>query len=101
MSEYFLEVTKTITDNGYLLEAEIPKNVGICAKVVDIEVEKDGKVKNLSVIGGCAGNLKAVANLIEGKNIREVIDALKGIECGNKGTSCPNMIAKILEIYGN
>ena len=40
-----------------------------------------------------------VAELIKGKKIDEIIELLKGIQCGNKGTSCPDQIAKALQEY--
>lgn len=99
MSGEMMSVTKTLSDNGFMIEAEIPRNIGVCAKTIDIEVDTNGKIVDLVVIGGCAGNLEAVAKLIKGKDIKEVIDTLKGITCGRKNTSCPDVIAKILEIY--
>ena len=56
-------------------------------------------VKSLKIIGGCPGNTVGVSKLVEGKNIEEVIQMLKGIPCGNKGTSCPDQIAIALEEY--
>jgi len=31
--------------------------------------------------------------------IKDVIERLKGIQCGYKGTSCPDQLAKALEEY--
>ena len=31
--------------------------------------------------------------------IEDVIEKLKGINCGNKGTSCPDQLSKALEKY--
>lgn len=56
-------------------------------------------VKSLRIIGGCPGNTVGVSKLVEGKNIDEIIQMLKGIPCGNKGTSCPDQIAIALEEY--
>ena len=56
-------------------------------------------VKSLKIIGGCPGNTIGVSKLVEGKNIEEVIQMLKGIPCGNRGTSCPDQIAIALEEY--
>ena len=50
-------------------------------------------------------NIVAVATLVnmsailvaEGMNIDDVIARLRGIECGRKGTSCPDQIAIALE----
>lgn len=72
----------------------IPK--GVCSKQLNIEIEND-IVTKLEVIGGCHGNLQAIAKLVEGMKVEEVIKRLKGIDCKNRGTSCPDQIAKALE----
>lgn len=69
---------------------------GVCSRQIEIEVE-EGIVKNLKVIGGCNGNLQGISKLIEGMKVEEVIERLKGIDCGGRGTSCPDQIAKALE----
>ena len=56
-------------------------------------------IKGLKIIGGCPGNTVGVSRLVEGRKIDEVIQMLKGIECGVKGTSCPDQVAKALEKY--
>ncbi len=71
---------------------------GVCAGAIDFDVE-DGKVKNVKFIGGCMGNTQGVARLVEGMEIHEVIDRLKGIDCGGRGTSCPDQLTKALELY--
>ena len=60
----------------------------------DIE---DGKVKNVQFVGGCNGNLKGIAALVEGMDAEEVISRVEGIRCGMKGTSCPDQLAKALK----
>lgn len=69
---------------------------GVCSRQIELEVE-DGIVKSLKVIGGCNGNLQGIAKLVEGMKVEEVIKRLKGIDCGGKGTSCPDQIARALE----
>lgn len=69
---------------------------GICSKGISFDLE-DNKVKNVSFIGGCSGNLKGLSSLIEGMEITEVIKRLKGIHCGSKSTSCPDQLSKALE----
>lgn len=73
----------------------IPSN-RVCSQEMIIEVEDD-TVKKVTIIGGCAGNTLGVANLIQGMNIDEAINRLKGIQCGIKGTSCPDQLAIALE----
>ena len=67
-----------------------------CSKEIYFEVE-DNRVKNVRFIGGCNGNLKGIASLVEGMSIEEVKDRLKGIKCGFKDTSCPDQLAQALE----
>ena len=69
---------------------------GVCSRQIEIEVE-DGIVKSLKVIGGCNGNLQGISKLVEGMRVEEVVKRLKGIDCGGRGTSCPDQIAKALE----
>ena len=69
---------------------------GVCSKQIDVEI-KDGKIENISVLGGCNGNLKGLCSLLKGADAREVISKLKGTDCGGRGTSCPDQIAVALE----
>ena len=46
--------------------------------------------------GGCPGNLSAMAVLIKGMAVEEVINKLRGIECQN-GTSCADQLAQALD----
>lgn len=71
------------------------KTKGTCASELSFELE-DGTVKNVSFRGGCNGNLKAIAKLVEGKNALEVADILEGNTCGFKNTSCADQLAKAL-----
>lgn len=45
--------------------------------------------------------LFGVSKLAEGRKIDDVIELLKGIPCGIKGTSCPDQLAKALEEIKN
>ena len=56
-------------------------------------------IKSLKILGGCPGNTVGVSKLVEGKDIETVIKLLKGIPCRDKGTSCPDQVAKALEQY--
>lgn len=69
---------------------------GVCSREMIIEVE-NGIVKKVRIIGGCPGNTLAVSTMVEGNKIEDVIKKLKGIPCGNRGTSCPDQLAKALE----
>ena len=69
---------------------------GTCSREIHIEIE-DGKVKNVAYIGGCNGNLKGIASLVEGMDVDEVIARLEGTTCGGKPTSCPDQLATALK----
>ncbi len=72
------------------------KTHGTCSRQIEFELD-NGIVKNVSFFGGCNGNLKGIAALVEGKPAQEVIDAIKGIKCGFKPTSCPDQLATALQ----
>ncbi len=71
---------------------------GTCSTQIIVDInEKDKTINNVKFFGGCNGNLKGIAALVKGKDIDEVINSLKGIQCGFKGTSCPDQLARALE----
>ena len=72
------------------------KTRGTCAREISFEME-DGIVKNVSFFGGCNGNLKGIAALVEGKKAEEIIPLIKGLKCGFKPTSCPDQLANALQ----
>jgi uncharacterized protein (TIGR03905 family) len=45
------------------------------------------------------GNTQGVAALCKGRNIDDIISTLKGIDCGGRGTSCPDQLALALLAY--
>ena len=69
---------------------------GVCSRSVEFDIE-DGIVKNVFFDGGCNGNTKGIAKLVEGMDANEVIHRLRGVTCGRKGTSCPDQLAQALE----
>lgn len=69
---------------------------GVCPTKLDFEIE-DNIVKNVQFIGGCNGNLKALATLVEGMPVDEVTKKLSGISCGMKATSCSDQLATALK----
>lgn len=68
---------------------------GVCSRNISFDIV-DGKVKDVRFDGGCAGNTKGVAQLVDGMDANEAIRRLEGIQCGFKGTSCPDQLAKAL-----
>ena len=56
---------------------------GVCSQSIDFDIE-DNKVKNVSFVGGCSGNLQGISRLIEGMDVNEAISRIEGIRCGFK-----------------
>ena len=74
------------------------KTKGTCSREIHIEVEND-IIKNVTFIGGCNGNTQGIASLVKGMNVHDVITKMEGIDCGGRGTSCPDQLAKALKNY--
>lgn len=74
------------------------KTSGVCSRAINVEVE-DGIITHVDFEGGCAGNTKGVAALVEGMPVETAIKKLSGIKCGFKNTSCPDQLAKALSEF--
>ena len=72
------------------------KTKGTCSREINFTIE-NGILKNVSFLGGCNGNLKGIGSLVEGMKVEDVIKKLEGIDCGGRGTSCPDQLAKALK----
>ncbi len=68
---------------------------GTCSRTISFELN-DGVVSNVKFEGGCNGNLKGIASLVDGMKAQDVIERCNGIKCGFKSTSCPDQLAKAL-----
>ncbi len=76
------------------------KTKGTCSKEINFEVENN-IIKAVEFVGGCAGNTQGVSKLVQGMDVNEAIKRLEGIQCGNRGTSCPDQLASALKQYLN
>ena len=72
------------------------KTKGVCSRKINFSVE-DRKVCKVKFDGGCNGNGKGVAALVEGMDVAEAIRRMEGIKCGMKNTSCPDQLAQALK----
>ena len=60
------------------------KPQGVCSRLVEFDL--DGNTdQNISFVGGC-----------EGMTVDQIEKAFTGIDCGGKGTSCSDQLAKCL-----
>ena len=66
---------------------------GVCASKIDFDIDGD-VITNVSFTGGCNGNLKAVSKLVDGFSVDQIESKLLGNQCGFKGTSCADQLAK-------
>ena len=64
-----------------------------CAQVISFDLEGD-VVHNIQFYGGCNGNLKAIAKLLEGWTVERIEEMLLGNTCGRRPTSCADQLAK-------
>lgn len=70
---------------------------GVCSAQIDFEIDGD-IVKNIQFTRGCNGNTQGVAKLADGMKVTDVIARLKGLNCNGRGTSCPDQLARALEL---
>ena len=70
---------------------------GVCSQEMQVDVDDQGVIQELRVLGGCSGNLQGIASLVKGMPAREAIERLKGIRCGFKDTSCGDQLARALK----
>lgn len=70
----------------------------VCSKQVAVAV-KDGVILEAAFAGGCSGNTQGVCKLVAGMTVDEAISRLQGIKCGARETSCPDQLAKTLQLF--
>lgn len=73
------------------------KTHGTCSQLIDVTADDEGIIRDISFLGGCNGNLKGICTLVKGMHVDDVISKFEGIQCGTKGTSCPDQLSKALK----
>lgn len=69
------------------------KTQDTCSQNIEFDIEGN-VIKNVQFFGGCNGNLKAIASLIDGWTVEQIEEKCKGITCGRRPTSCADQLAK-------
>ena len=69
------------------------KTQGVCSMEISFDINGD-IITNVSFVGGCNGNLKAVSKLVEGATVEYIEEKLKGNTCGRRDTSCADQLAR-------
>ena len=72
------------------------KTKGTCSKNIHLVIE-DGIIQSVVFTGGCHGNLQGISKLVVGRKAEEVRELLRGVDCGGRGTSCPDQLAQAIE----
>ena len=68
---------------------------GVCSKAIDVELDGD-TIRQIRFTGGCDGNLKAIAKLVAGQPVDDVVALLRGNTCGPRSTSCADQMCHAL-----
>ena len=69
---------------------------GVCSQQITFELNDDNTISKVCFSGGCNGNLKAIAKLVQGKDAREIAQLLAGNDCAGRGTSCADQLSRAL-----
>lgn len=63
-----------------------------CSREISFDLDGN-KVTNISFVGGCNGNLKAISKILDGWTVEEIEAKVKGNTCGPRPTSCADQLA--------
>lgn len=64
---------------------------GVCSRQISVDLDGD-TIKEVSFVGGCNGNLKAISKLVKGHKVDEIVELLQGNTCGPRSTSCGDQL---------
>ena len=70
---------------------------GVCSRMIHVEINENNIIEEAYFVAGCSGNTQGVCALAKGMDAKEVIKRLKGTDCGGRGTSCPDQLARAIE----
>lgn len=70
---------------------------GVCSRQITVDLSDDGVIENVHFLGGCNGNTQGVSILCKGLKAEDAITKLSGIDCGGRGTSCPDQLSLALK----
>lgn len=73
------------------------KTQGTCSVIISFDINDD-VITNIKFMGGCPGNLSAISKLLDGHTVSYIEEKLLGNNCGNRGTSCADQLAKAVRV---
>lgn len=72
-----------------------------CSSEIRFNIEGN-IISDITFIGGCNGNLKAIAKLVDGWTVEQIEEKLLGNTCGPRPTSCADQLARaVREAYNS
>ncbi|MGN0518945.1 MAG: TIGR03905 family TSCPD domain-containing protein [Acutalibacteraceae bacterium] len=71
-----------------------------CAQIISFDIDGD-VISNISFLGGCNGNLKAISKLVNGWTVDKIEEYLLGNTCGRRSTSCADQLARAVRAAYN
>ena len=69
---------------------------GTCSKMIEFDIDEQGRLHNVSFMGGCPGNTLGIALMAEGMDAEALAKRLRGVPCGSKRTSCPDQLSRAI-----
>ncbi len=69
------------------------KTNSVCSREINFDINGN-VITNISFVGGCNGNLKALSKVLDGYTVEEIEAKLKGNTCGFRQTSCADQLSK-------
>lgn len=63
-----------------------------CAMEINFNIDGD-VITDIQFVGGCNGNLKAIAKLVDGMTVEQIESKLRFNTCGRRPTSCADQLA--------
>ena len=69
------------------------KTENTCSQIISFDINGN-MITNIEFYGGCNGNLKAIAKLLDGATVEEIEEKLLGNTYGRRPTSCADQLAR-------
>ncbi len=97
---YNLSVMSLFYKEGDELMNYTYRTKGTCAVQINFDIDGD-VVTNVNFLGGCNGNLKAIARVVDGMTVSQIEGYFSNLTCGMKSTSCSDQLAKAVRAAYN
>ena len=67
--------------------------MGTCSRQIVVTINDDDTIEEVRFVGGCHGNTQGISQLVRGMKADDVVARLRGTQCHDRGTSCPDQLA--------